>query len=292
MHKKHPDNGDTNELSTYRQQIDALDDQLIALLEERIAIVGKVGEFKRKYHPGQCPLRPGREAQMVRRIIEKCQKGAFPPSAAAAMWRILIGASTALEAPLKLAVYTPDNDSSLYWMAREYFGPSVPVNRHPHVKRVIGDIMDNKASVGIVPMLQSADTSYWWTNLLQGGNSTPKIFAHVPFAHYGAPVRDTPTGLAIGCIEPEETGDDMTLLVLEADHNASQNRLQVAFSEAMLEPNWISVATISASVRHHLIEVKGFIPTSHEAIRKLRDTLGSSIANIHFLGAYAAPITV
>lgn len=289
MTKKDTEN---SELTAFRQQIDALDEKLIALLMERIGIVKKVGDIKRKTHPGQCPIRPGREAAMVRELMKKCENAEFPPAAVAAMWRILIGASTSVESALKLAVFTPDNDPSLYWLAREYFGSFLPVNRHPHVKRVIGDIMDGKASVGIVPTLHGADTSYWWTNLVQPGGDLPKIFAHIPFVYNGTPSRDIPTGLAIAQIEPEASGDDISLIVLEAEHNTSQHRLQGAFAQAKLEPNWVSVATIGPATRHHLIELKGFITAGHPAITALQESLGASIVNLSFLGAYAVPVTL
>ncbi len=58
------------ELAAFRRQIDEIDDKIIDLLIERTGIVGRVGELKRKAAPGRCPIRPGREAEMLRRIMK------------------------------------------------------------------------------------------------------------------------------------------------------------------------------------------------------------------------------
>jgi len=278
------------ELQEFRKQIDALDDRIIDLLIERIGIVSKVGEMKRKLYPGQCPLRAGREADMVRRIVEKFKGSQFPLGGAAAMWRTLIGASTSIEGPLNISVYTPDNNNDLYWMAREYFSPCVCISKHPQVKRVIGDVIDGKCAVGIVPVIRSSDTAYWWTNLLQQGADAPRIFAHVPFVYNGKPGNNVPAAFAIARINPEPTGDDTTLIVLEADHNVSQNKLQMAFTGAKLDAHWLNVATLTPDRRHHLIELKGFITVSHDKMKAVLSALGASVLATHFLGAYANPL--
>ena len=284
------------ELALYRQKIDEIDGKLINLLLERIAVVGEVGDYKRRTAPGRCPIRPGREAEMVRRIMAEFENSPgnpkFPPAAAAAIWRTIIGASTSVEAPLTISIYAPDRENDLIWMAKEYFGPSIQIVRQPHIKRVIGDVMDGKAAVGIVPMLRSSDTTYWWTNLTQQSNDMPKVFARVPFVYHGTPGRDAPSALAIARLAPENSGDDHTLLVLEADHNVSQSKLQNSLANAKLEASWINIATLVPGARHHLIEIKGFHTIESEQVQGLLSALGASIFNVSFLGSYAVPIII
>lgn len=293
MNRKDTPTNDNGELAAFRRVIDDIDNKIIQLLIDRTQVVSKVGELKRRTAPGQCPIRPAREATMVRDIIARFKDSMFMPAAAAAIWRIIIGTSTSVEALIHLSVYTPDRENDLYWLAREYFGPGSPVIRQPHVKRVIGDVMEGKAFVGVVPMLRSADTTYWWTNLMEQGPNTPKIFARIPFVNTDTPSKDAPSGLALARIAPEASGDDVSLLVLEADHNVSQSRMQTAFATAKLEANWINVATLAPNTRHHLIEVKGFITSADEpSMRVLLNTLGSSIFKVTYLGAYAVPMTL
>ncbi len=280
------------ELTAIRQQIDVIDDKLAALLRERIGLVQQVGEYKRRTAPGICPIRPAREAEMVRRIMSLFEGSAFPPAAAAAMWRIIIGASTAVENALVISVFASDREDELYWLTREYFGPSITIIRQPHIKRVIGDVMDGKASVGVVPMLRSDDTTFWWTNLLQDGSDIPKVFARIPFIYSGQPGRNNPSGLAFGRLAPESSGHDNTLIAIEADANLSHSKLQTNMTHAGLEASWINIATLHPSVRHHLVELKGFVTAEDENFRNLLTSLGASVLKVSFLGSYAVPLNL
>ena len=279
-------------LLEFRAQIDALDDKIIDLLIERIGIVSQVGTMKRGVDASQCPLRPGREADMVRRISKKFEGTQFSPAAAAAIWRILIGASTAVEGPLKISVFAPEKDESLYWMAREYFGGFLNITKQPQVRRVIGDVMDGKAAVGIVPNFTHTADDQWWTTLLQRGQDMPSIFAHVPFVYYETPGRLSPSALAIGNITPEATEDDVSIIVLDMDYNVSQHRMQTAFTQANLQAQWLSIANLSTQSRHHLIELKGFVDKNHAGIKSFLSSMGNAVMNCYFLGSYAVPYTL
>ncbi len=286
------DNNNEPELSALRTKIDAIDEKLVDLLRDRIEVVTQVGEYKRRTAPGTCPIRPAREAEMIRRIMSMFDGSAFPPAAAAAIWRILIGASTSVESSLVISVFAPDRDEELYWLTREYFGPFVTIIRQPHIKRVIGDVMDGKAAVGVVPMLRSDDTTFWWTNLLQEGNEIPKVFARIPFIYSGTPGRNAPSGLAFGRLSPENSGHDNTLIAIEADANLSHSKLQITMGHARLEASWINIATLHPSVRHHLVELKGFITPDDESFKSMLASLGSSVLKVSFLGSYAVPINI
>lgn len=285
------DSADNPELAAFRQRIDAIDDKLITLLIERTGIVQQVGSLKNRVAPDQCPIRPGREADMVRRIMKKFDGSAFPPAAAAALWRIIIGASTSVEAPLTISVLFDDKNHDLFWLTREFFGPAAQIIRQPQVKRVIGDVLDGKAAVGIVPPLRRLDaTADWWASLLDAAKDMPKIFARLPFVYPEPPGRDSPMALAIARIAPEPSGDDVSFIVLETGPNVSQNRLQTAFAAAKLEASWINILTLYPESRHHLVEVKGFHTAENESLKPFLTALGETPPKISYLGSYAAPV--
>lgn len=277
----------TASLAEHRRQIDALDDRIIELLRERIGIVAKVGELKRNHFPGRCPIRPAREAEVVKRVMEKFNESPMLPSAAGAMWRTLIGVSTALEGNLSLSVYTGENNDA-FWLAREYFGLFVPTAKHSQVKRVIGDVIDGKASVGIVPIPRGGDSSHWWTHLATPGS--PKIFAVLPYIFHGKPSRDYAACLAVAAIAPEASGDDRSFWIIDAVANTSQHRLQSLVSSAGLDATWIDIAPHGAPARMHLVQIAGFCDPSTPAILRLREQAGKDIINLHFAGAHANPI--
>ncbi len=281
-----------DELTKFRRQIDEIDEVIIEQLIKRTQIVKQVGEFKQKTASELCPIRSGREAEMVRRIVEKFRHSDFPATAAAAIWRIIIGASTSIESKLILSVFSDSKENNLYWLAREYFGSDIPVIKQPHTKRVIGDLVDGKAAVGIVPFPRSADNNEWWIALIQQEEKNLKVFAQIPFVCSEAGGKDFPSALAIAKLAPEPSGDDISLFVIEAEHNVSQNRLQTAFVNAGLEATWLNIENLNPASRHHLVEIKGFITPENEILNAAISSLGRSIFCCHFLGAYATPITV
>jgi len=280
------------ELLKFRSQIDEIDDKIIELLLQRSKVVMQVGEYKRQKATAKCPIRPGREAEMLRRILKRFEGTGFSPVGAAAIWRIIIGTSTALESDMTLCVYAPEKESDLFWLAREYFGMASPVIKEPHIKRVIGNVMDNKAAVGIVPLLQGNDSSDWWTSLLQPGDDTPKVFAHVPFVYPAGSPRNVVGALALAKLTPEPSGDDISLLVVEANHDVSQHRLQGAFTTAKIEANWLATASLTPGRRHHLVQLAGFHPKDSAPLKSAMEPLADAIFNITFLGAYAVPVNL
>lgn len=292
------------QLSSFRSQIDAIDDKIINLLFERIQVVKQVGKYKQKTDTALCPIRSGREAEMLRRIAKKFQQNNndkiphvdfisdFPPAAAASIWRIIIGASTGLEADMTLSIFATEQEKNLYWLGREYFGSHSTIIKQPHVNRVVGDVVDGKAAVGIVPFPHATDNNKWWLVLLQQGENAPKIFAHIPFVSEDTQNKNTPKALAFAKLIPEASGDDKSLLVIEADANVSQSRLQTAFQTAKLEVNWLDIAAIASDSRHHFVEIKGFITPDHAEFTDAISSLGASILLVSFLGAYAVPMSV
>ena len=45
-------------------------------------------------------------------------------------------------------------------------------------------------------------------------------------------------------------------------------------------------------MRHHLIELKGFVTHDDEGFKTLLSSLGASVLKVSFLGSYAVPINL
>lgn len=268
-------------LLALRREIDAVDDRLFALLRERSAIVARVAEYKAAHEGGQHNIRPGREALMLRRVYAAFTREKFSPLAAMAMWRLIISASTAIETPLVLSIFAPDNDNALYGITREYFGGFLPMHRHPTAGRVIGDVMDKTAHVAILPQPNAHDQNPWWLHLLDGEGHQLHVFAVLPFVQGSGP-----SALAVGYVTPEETGDDTTLMCLEADVNTSTHRLQNAFATAGLHAEWVQVHATTPDTRHHLVRVQGFLTETDPVLMQVQPEL----RRLCVIGAYANPI--
>ncbi len=279
----------SEELLAFRRQIDTMDEQIIQLLKERAQVVQQVGAYKTSQGQQHCFIRPGREADMLRHIWQQFDGEAFSQVAAAAMWRLIIGASTNIEHTLNISVYAPEGDPTLSWLAREYFGPFCPVTRHPNARRVLGDVIDGKAGVGILPPVQDETQGDWWLVLAEQGDAAPKLFAHVPFVTHSNEARRH-SSYAIAHVQPEPTEDDITLIAVQTT-DVSLNRLITAFSTARFKAARLQYSEPDAQNHTwHLLRVEGFIDGADERLANLFAPMKEGVANWHVLGSYASPI--
>jgi chorismate mutase/prephenate dehydratase len=143
-------------LPEIRSQIDRVDQQLIALLNERADLVHKVGEVKRA--EGTEIYAPEREEQVLRSLAEKnaSLKGRLPEKSIRAIYREIMSASLALEKDLTIAYFGPVATNT-HQAARSKFGASVE-----YVPQVsIGDVFDavarGNADYGVVPIENSTE---------------------------------------------------------------------------------------------------------------------------------------
>ncbi len=204
-------------LDALRDQIDAIDREIAALLLKRSEIVTKVGKLKKDQKITQSYIRPRREAVMLRNLIKHFEGTPFPRAAVASIWRSIIGASTCMESPMNLSVLCNGDDLSPHFLAREYFGSFVPCTLHRDANAVITDILRNQHTIGVVPRAPAKDAPCWWEVLAQQtGANAPVVFALLPFVRSRNDVTPPPTALAIGRVETLATGDDETLFVLQS----------------------------------------------------------------------------
>lgn len=278
------------ELVEFRRQIDAMDNQIIELLKQRCKIVDQVGDYKRKKGVEGCFIRPGREADMLRKIWNDFTDSNFSPVAACAIWRIIIAASTNIESTMRISVHAPEGDDTLYWLAREYFGSFSAITRHPNGNRVVGDVVDGKAEVGILPPLNQPAHSDWWMTLAHQQENPPQLFAQVPFVtskseskHYSS--------FAIARIAAEPTESDVTLIAVETV-DISINRLITAFSTAKLTATRIAFTDSTAGKNVcQLLQIEEFVASDDPRLQEALNKLGESLIFSKVLGSYATPIT-
>lgn len=277
------------ELKQFRDAIDAMDNRIIQILKDRAAIVQQVGEMKRSRGAPACFIRAGREAEMVRRIYKTFSGHPFAAASAAAIWRLVIGASTNIESPMRISVRADDTDDKLYWMAREYFGPCVTIIRQPNVNRVVGDVVDGKAEVGLLPPVQDETHGNWWQTLSQQEkHHAPRVFAHVPFVASKSESQRR-TSFAIAKIEPEATDEDITLLTVHTS-DISIQRLITAFATAGFKASRIHSHNDPHGTVLHLLEVQGFVAHDEPKLKSIWNMLGEGLHGWHWVGAYATPI--
>lgn len=81
------------DLSTVRQNIDEIDEQLIRLLAKRFEITHQVGLYKKEHNVP--PVDPEREARQLARIEKLAQDAGLSPDFAKAILRLVIDETVA-----------------------------------------------------------------------------------------------------------------------------------------------------------------------------------------------------
>ena len=92
------------ELLKLRHQIDAVDREMLALLNRRAGLALEVGEFKKK--EGSVVFRPEREAQVIDGL-KADNPGPLKSDSVAPIWREIMSACRALETPTRVAYLGP-----------------------------------------------------------------------------------------------------------------------------------------------------------------------------------------
>jgi len=105
-------------LGALRVQIDSIDQQLLSLLNQRARVAEQVGEIKRA--EGSPFFRPDRVAQVIEKI-QKANQGPLLNQHVASIWREIMSACLALEAPQRVAVLGPEGTFTEQ-AAIEFFG--------------------------------------------------------------------------------------------------------------------------------------------------------------------------
>ncbi len=143
-------------LSDIRKKIDALDDRLIRILNERADLVHEVGVVKRA--EGTEIYAPEREEQVLRALAEKnaALGGRLPERAIRAIYCEIMSASLALEKDLTIAYFGPEATNT-HQAARSKFGASVRCVPQSSIADVFDVISRGTADYGVVPIENSTE---------------------------------------------------------------------------------------------------------------------------------------
>lgn len=138
-------------LDELRKQIDAVDQELVALLNRRAEIVVEVGRIKNA--EGTPIYAPDREKAVFEKVC-RANKGPLPDKTLIAIYRELMSGSFALERPLRIAYLGPEGSYS-HLAAVEKFGSSVEYESVSNINGVFDEVSREHADFGIVPIENS-----------------------------------------------------------------------------------------------------------------------------------------
>ena len=143
----------TDGLAGLRQQIDALDRQLLDMLNQRAHLAEQVGDIKRA--EGSPFFRPDRVAQVLEKI-QQLNTGPLKNNHVAAIWREIMSACLALEAPQRVAVLGPIG-TFCEQAAIEYFGSAAELIYCNNFDEVFHATAAGTAQYGVVGVENSTE---------------------------------------------------------------------------------------------------------------------------------------
>src|SRR3954451_4013728 len=141
------------DLAQLRTEIDAVDQELLGLLNRRASLANEVGELKRAE---RSPVfRPEREAQVINGLQTR-NPGPLKAENIAHIWREIMSACRALEAPQRVAYLGPAGTFSEQ-AALQFFGSSIEHVPCVSIDEVFRATAAGTAQFGVVPVENSTE---------------------------------------------------------------------------------------------------------------------------------------
>jgi chorismate mutase len=197
-------------LDEVRWRIDAIDGELLKLLDERAGLARAVATAKAAAGDTGFGLRPGREALIVRKLLGQ-PRAAASDALVIRVWRELMADSLSRQGPFHLAVWGGRDPARAAELARLRFGAAPSLRMVPAAQDALAAA---KTPGGVGVLALSADSA-WWARLL--AEPKLKIFAALPcLSAWGQQA-----AFAVAQVEVEPTGGDETFWVTDSPRAAA-----------------------------------------------------------------------
>jgi chorismate mutase len=263
-------------LTALRQNIDRIDEAIHRLLMERGEIIENLIATKARQGGGSA-FRPGREAEMMRRLVQR-HAGLLPLDTVESIWRIIIGTFTFVQANYAVHVDVSAGDAAMRDSARFHFGFSPPFVPHHGPEAVVAAVAGSVGDLGLIRVATGVGDGAWWTRLTEP--TSPKVIARVPFVER----QDHPAGIPLFVISrplAEAAAADVQLFVARID------RWSDALPGSVRDQGGAVVS--SAASEYGLSLLLSFPGPSGEAgARRSLTAIGMDVQAV-FVGSHAEP---
>ncbi len=156
-------------LQDLRRQIDALDEQILALVNQRAQLVLEIAKIKQESGEDGNYYRPEREAEVLRRVLE-LNAGPLADEEMARLFREIMSACLALEAPMTIGYLGPEGTFTQA-AALKHFGHAVKTVPFGAIDEVFREVEAGNVNFGVVPVENSTEGVI---------NHTLDMFLHSP----------------------------------------------------------------------------------------------------------------
>jgi len=253
-------------LADIRAEIDRIDEAVHGLLMERGAVIDTLIEVKKTGESGSA-FRPGREADVVRRLVER-HHGRLPKAIMVSLWRQIISAFTHIQAPHKVHAGSDGALPAVRELALAHFGFSVPLISEENPDAVIASIKGARGDLGFIGIEGSVGP--WWRGL--GGSEGPVVMASAP-------------------VTEDDSGKIRALIIAASltDHNGLDKQV-IAFRVASSLPD--SQAILAQVVHKGSVEVLAWGDSEVDPSVLAQQLGGKEVEQVQALGYTASPLKV
>lgn len=136
-----------------RHQIDALDQELLALLSQRAKLAVAVGEIKHEY--GSPVFRPEREKQVLEKLAQR-NPGPLKNRGLQAIWQEVMSACRDIEGSIAVAYLGPAGTFSEEATV-QFFGQSIQLVPCANLEDVFRSVENDSTQYGVLPIENSSE---------------------------------------------------------------------------------------------------------------------------------------
>jgi chorismate mutase / prephenate dehydratase len=254
-------------LLAVRAELDAIDDALHDLLMRRAAVVARLADSRAK--AGTPVLRPGREAAILRRLMQR-HHGPMPRAVLLRIWRELLASSIRQQDGFTLALC----GAGAAREAAAHFGLLTATREFAQPAAALAALAAGACSAAVLPFPDAADD--WWCAL-----ETPRlsVVARLPVLATG---HGDAVVVAPGA--PDESGDDRSLLLVETQPGTAADALLRGLGQVGIAAR-VLLEHRAPALSRFLLEADGLLPAGDARLA------ASGFPRIRLLGGYATPIT-
>ncbi|WP_248285063.1 chorismate mutase [Alteriqipengyuania abyssalis] len=226
-------------IDTLREEIDALDEELLALIEKRLDLAASIASAKSAdQDEDELLLRPAREASVIARLDAMTRR--IPQVSLAAIWRELMAINLQAQRPIEIALHATGHPERMQLMARARFGTIIPVRKSASPQAALERARTGKA----IAMIEIGEGD-WWTALADD----PELVIIDGLLGEGG----RGSALAVGRLSRDRLCEDRSYAVLEQSELATR----LGRGEA--------VCPIAVSGEMHLCAIERVAPLARRA---------------------------
>lgn len=256
-------------LAQARAELDAIDDQLLALVQQRAAMADRIAALK----PGVgAPIRPAREVMLLRRLIAKADRA--DKEAVIDVWRGLIAANVRRQRPVEVLVAGAGSDTlRLFDLSRRHFGASARLSRADDARTALSRALESPTTLAVVAYPGVSGAGAWWPIFNETRFRPLAVVAALPLLAEAG--QEPEAAIVAQGIALEPAGGDYTFAVAFDHHH----RAVRAFSEAAIVGR-----EVARSREAILVRVEGFLAQNDPRVPAL---IQAGLDGFRVVGSYA-----